>query len=424
MSDAPASTDPATARRRRWPWALAAVALLLAFSYWATRPARVSTVVLSRVEAALGLEITAAGASEYRLRNEPTLVLRDVVVRQPGAETPLLRADRILLSLPWSTLRAAGAELVVRRVELDAPQFDLAAYQAWQATRPPAPPRLPTLTDGLQVSDGRIEGGSWSIDGVDIDVPSFHPDRAVAGKISGRYRTARLAVPFTLQAALTRPARCAGLGLSGGIEVQADTWRLPMAATASGRLHDGADGLGLDGLRYAADARYVGGEVDEAFALGIAGRLRYLERRLSLDPLGVAVKGQALVPELEAGGRLSLDDALALQLDGTLARWPATWPALPEPLASSDSPLPIALRYRGAPDLSGDTELQLERDGARFDGGFRLPDVLAWLEVRDTDTPLPPLRGRLEARRLEIAGAQMHGVVVEFEDEPSPADIQ
>ena len=197
-----------------------------------------------------------------------------------------------------------------------------------------------------------------------------------------------------------------------------------MAATASGRLHEGTDGLGLDGLRYAADARYVGGEVDEAFALGIAGRLRYREGRLTLDPLGVGVDGHTLVPELEAGGRLSLDDALAMQLEGTLARWPATWPALPEPLASSDSPLPIALRYRGAPDLSGDTELQLERDGARFDGGFRLPDVLAWLEVRDTDTPLPPLRGRLEARRLEIAGAQMHGVVVEFEDEPSPADIQ
>ena len=50
--------------------------------------------------------------------------------------------------------------------------------------------------------------------------------------------------------------------------------------------------------------------------------------------------------------------------------------------------------------------------------------VLTWLEVRNTDSPLPPLRGRLEARRLEIAGAQMHGVVVEFEDEPSPADIQ
>ena len=98
--------------------------------------------------------------------------------------------------------------------------------------------------------------------------------------------------------------------------------------------------------------------------------------------------------------------------------------ALPEPLASSDSPLPIALRYRDAPDLSGDAGLRLERDGARFDGSFRLPDVLAWLEVRETDTPLPPLRGRLEARRIEIAGAQLHGVVVEFEDEPSPADIQ
>ena len=33
------------------------------------------------------------------------------------------------------------------------------------------------------------------------------------------------------------------------------------------------------------------------------------------------------------------------------------------------------------------------------------------------DSPLPPLDGRLEAARIEIGGARLEGVVVEFEDD-------
>ena len=418
MGDADRSSPPVSPRRR-WPLVVAvALALLLAASYWASRPSQVTGAVLAWVERSLGLQITAADSSEYRLGDHPTLVLRDVDVRQPGAADPLLRARRIELSLPWSTLRSGGDALVVRRLELDAPQLDLAAWQAWQATRPPAPPRLATFTDGLRVSDGRLIGGSWSVEGIDVEVPAFHPDRPVAGTLAGRYRTARMAVPFSLHAALTRPARGAGLGLAGNIEVQAGTWRLPMQVTARGRLHQGDDGVGLDALRYAADARYVGGEFQEAFALGLGGRLRYRDKRLTLAPLGVALEGQASIPALQAGGRLALDDTLALVLDGTLAQWPQAWPALPEPLASSGSSLPFVLQYGGAPDLSGDIALRLAYDGTRFDGAFRLPEVLAWMEVRDTGTPLPPLRGRLSSPRLEIAGAQLHGVEIDFDDTP------
>ena len=94
------------------------------------------------------------------------LLLRDVVARQPGAAEPLLRARRIYLSLPWSTIRARGGDLTVQRIELDAPQLDLAALQRWLATRPPSvETRLPTLTDGLRIIDGRVFNGdaqgSW-----------------------------------------------------------------------------------------------------------------------------------------------------------------------------------------------------------------------------------------------------------------------
>ena len=137
-----------------------------------------------------------------------------------------------------------------------------------------------------------------------------------------------------------------------------------------------------------------------------------------MSPLGVALDGGGrLLPDLHAGGRLALDDALALWLDGALARWPQAWPALPAPLGSSDAPLRFALRYAGAPDLSGTTGLSLARDGTAFDGRFRIPDVLAWLERPAGDTPLPPLRGHLSSPQLEIGGAQLLGVEIEFEDD-------
>ena len=63
------------------------------------QPERFTRTVLDRAGQALGLEITASGIGEYRLRGTPQMIVRDVVVREPGAPTPLLRAERALLSL-------------------------------------------------------------------------------------------------------------------------------------------------------------------------------------------------------------------------------------------------------------------------------------------------------------------------------------
>ena len=108
--------------------AVVLLALLLVLRF-ALQPERATRFLLSRVGATLGLEITASGAAEYHLRGTPTLVIRDVVAREPGAAVPLLTADRILLSLPWSTIRARGAVLAARRLELDAPVLQIDALQ-------------------------------------------------------------------------------------------------------------------------------------------------------------------------------------------------------------------------------------------------------------------------------------------------------
>ena len=73
------------------------------------------------------------------------------------------------------------------------------------------------------------------------------------------------------------------------------------------------------------------------------------------------LRATGLVPTLAAGGRIALDDALQLTLDGHIARWPAAWPALPAPLAGSDAPMPFALRYAGPAGFDAPLALRIER---------------------------------------------------------------
>lgn len=398
-----------------------ALAVLLSLR-WVSRPDQVARLSLGRLGQALGLEITASGTSQYRLRGAPMLVVRDLVVRQPGAAAPLLTAQRAYLSLPWSTIRARGADLTITRIELDAPQLDLAALQAWQDTRPPSEARVPTLTDGLQVLRGRVIGPGWSIEALDLQLPSLHPQRPVAAHLAGRYvrgDEGRIRVPFDLHAALTAPESAAGLGAVGALAVETPDWRLPMQARLSGRVYRGDAGFRLEHFEFGARARYLGGEAELPFAFGLAGDLGYRDGRLALEPLALDLRGQGLVPRLDARGRFALADAMALQLGGTLARWPEAWPSLPPPLGQSAAPVPFELGYRGDSDLSGTTFLHLQREATRFDGRFHLPEVLEWMDAMTMGTPLPPLDGRLNTPRLEIAGAVLEGVEVELDNGPA-----
>ncbi|MDQ3268784.1 MAG: AsmA family protein [Pseudomonadota bacterium] len=407
-------------RRRAIVWiALAALLLMIPLSLrWLGQPERVAGVILDELGDSLGLEITAGGDSGYRLRGTPQLVVRDVDVRQPGADTPLLRAERVLLSLPWSTIRARGAELSAQRLEIDAPQLDLQALERWRETRPPAAePRVPTLQNGLRIVRGRVIASGWTLEGLELALPSLAPAEPVTAAASGRLQAGTTAVPFDLRIALTRPAFDAGLGAAGTASIVTPGWRLPMRLKLGGRLHEGEDGWGLDRFKLGAHARHVDGDTQTQFVYGLAGRLRYRDGRLAIAPLGLVVRGQDSIPTLDSQGAFAWQQDVALDLDGTMPGWPDAWPAVPPPIGQSDSALPFALRYRGPLNLSGDTALQLRRDATRFDARFRLPDVLVWIDAAASGTPLPPIDGRLTTPRLEIAGATLHGVDIQFDDE-------
>jgi hypothetical protein len=116
-----------TRRRKIALLVLAAVVLFGALMLrWLLDPAFLVPRMLKLAGNSLGLEITAKGENDYRLRGTPELVVRNVIAREPGSDAPVLRADRVFISLPWSTLRARGSDLTAQRLELDAPVLDAA----------------------------------------------------------------------------------------------------------------------------------------------------------------------------------------------------------------------------------------------------------------------------------------------------------
>ena len=403
-------------RARRWFIAVMALILVAALlAYWGSRPQRVAGLVMSQLGPALGLEITATGVSEYALRGGPRLVLRNVVARTPGATRDVLRANRIDVAVPWSTVRSRGAELAFTHVELDAPVIDLGALQSWLAARPAGESRMPTLSNGLRVRDGRVVGDGWSVEALSLDIPRVLPKQPVDARISGHVASAGTTVTFALTLAMTAPANNATATITGTVKsAQADR-RVASHIRASGPLHLDDGELTIAPLRFSTSARYTQGRTNLPFAFALNGPLRMQGTTFALSPAGVALRGSDVIPNLDARAAFAYSKRAALHLEGTLATWPDTWPALPAPIGQSTSHLPFALDYNGPPDFSHTTRLQLTRDDTHFDGRFRVPDVLAWIDAPPA-SPLPPLSGRVRTPRVEIAGAILEGVDVRLED--------
>jgi hypothetical protein len=395
--------------------ALLVLALLAAVLAWLMQPPRAVGFLLDTAGRGLGLEIR-AGRADYRLRGTPQLVLREVVAQRPGETVPLLRADRVFVSLPWSTIRARGNDLTVQRLELDAPELDLPALQRWLDTRPPSETRIPTLRDGLRIRRGRVDNRDWRLEGVDVVLPSLSPSAPVDARVRGRYLDPSTQVPFDLGIALTRPANDAGLAIVGGLAVEGEGWRLPARVRLSGPLHAVGAALRISPARIGISARYVSTDSDLPFVLGAHGPLLFDKAVWSLDPATLVLRGSGPIPDATARGALALGRRLVLRVAGEIAAWPPAWPALPPPLSASASPLPFALDYAGRADASEVASLQVRREDTTLDARFRLPAVLAWLDAGATGSPLPPLQGTLRTPRVEMAGTQLEGVEIEFDD--------
>ena len=412
-------------RKRRLALIAGGIAILLLVVALSLRvalqPERVTRLILDRTGRALGLEITASGIGEYRLRGTPMLVVRDVVAREPGVATPLLRAQRIYLSVPWSTLRARGADLTVKRVELDAPVLDLPALQHWLSTRPPGENRIPTLTGGLRVTRGTLDTGNWSIDDIGIELPKLAPQQPVNARVRGRYLDPPRRITFDVAIALSQPAKSAGLAIIGPVSVHSDDWTLPARIKLSGPLRISDDHWRLVPARLTMYARYQSASNEIPFALGVFGPLQFHNATWTWAPAGLALRGKDRVPNLDARGALALGRELVVELDGNMPAWPDAWPTLPSPLSASRSRLAFQWLYRGKADLSAVAALRLQRDATRFDGRLRVFDVGKWINAKSPASPLPPLDGILTTPKMDIAGAHLEGIEIMFDDPAVPA---
>lgn len=411
--------------KRRSAIALIVVVLLLLATAlalrWAMRPQTLGPHMLALAGRELGLEIS-AGKFDYRLRGAPQLVARAVSARVPGAEAPLLEAERVFISVPWSTLRARGTDLTVSRIELDAPRLRLQPFLQWWSQRPPGDGRLPTLVEGLLIERGHVDAEGWSLHGLTVDVPHFASDARVRGAVRGSWQAASFEVPFAVRVSMTRPLIGSGLGIAGTATLRADGWQLGNHFALSTRpdaAPSGAPGFKLQRLRLSSASRYESPVTTQRFALGLAAEGAFADGAISLAPAALALRGQGLVPDLDGLGHLVWSDALVVDLAGDIRQWPAAWPALPPPVGDVDGPLPFRLHHAGPPGLSEPVQLEIARGEAHFEGSVRVPEIPAWLEAIDSGTPLPPLQGRLRTPRINVGDASLHGVEVIFEDEPA-----
>lgn len=417
---------PRSPMLRRWLRMAALVAALVLglglLSGWLLQPQRAGRLLLSLAGDALALDLH-AGRIDYRLRGTPRLVLGDVTAQRPGDATALLRAKRVFVALPWRTLRSRGAELTVQRIELDAPVLDLPALQRWLAARPPSEKtRIPVLTDGLHVRDGRIDNDDWRIDGLAIDLPALHPQRPLRAHVRGRYIDAPLSIPADLAITVAHPQRLlddmpTGVAGVGTLTLAGADWRVPAQVYLAGPLRLGKDSALIKPAKVGIAARYRSGSTSAPFRLGLHGPMAFNNATWRFVPATVVLDGDDLMPDAHARGSVLLGRRLRLHLDGALADWPQSWPALPPPLSASTSPLPFTLDYNGALAFSDAASLSLRRDATALDARFRLPEVLAWLDAGGDGSPLPPLTGTLSTPEVVIAGATLEGVEVELGEE-------
>ncbi len=422
---ATAATRPAP-RRRRWPWVLGVLAVLgLGGWWWVARqlePDRLAATVLARAGDALGLELTIDGTPEYALRPEPRLLLPNLVARMPGAATPLLAARRVEVSLPWSTLTGDTGEIVITRVELDAPVLDLAALDAWLASRPPAdePFVLPTLTNGIDIADGRVLGDGWSIEGLALSLPELRPDAPAAATFSATWKRADAQLQASGKIAADRAGLVTPLRIEAKGEYTAATQQLPFAATLAGNLDAAGDTIALSAMALQADGRLRSEGSDAPWKLAANGDLALADGDVALQALTLTLDGDGPLPDLHAEGSLAWGDATTLALAGELTQWPATWPALPPPLVAADAPLAFRVAYSGSDDLAAPLTLDVERDATTLHSVLVVPEVLAWLDADDAGL-LPPLRGELATPQLQVGAFVLEDVRIRVVDDAPAA---
>jgi AsmA protein len=189
----------------RWI-ALAILAVLLALAvalavhiHNLLQPERFTTLLENDLAAA-GLKLSLQAPAEPTLFPRPGVQLEGFSLANAGSNRPVLRAAGATIVVPWRAL--LHGEVAIERVDVDAPHVDLDELEALLARLPRrvGPPRLPTITTGIHMSQGMLSrDGSPLLFDFSVETGALAPGQlfrldAAARSAAGRRFTALLAM--------------------------------------------------------------------------------------------------------------------------------------------------------------------------------------------------------------------------------------
>lgn len=195
---------PSPRRRRRWPYALLALALLggaaaLALRHY-TRPAALNALLVAQARGLFGAELSIGADARYGFVPKLRVAWPQPTLRAPGAAAPFLSADTLEAVLPWRTLWSGHYD--IERLELTRPVLDLDALSAWLATLPPSQAAAPDVRFALRIDDGQIrQGGQPLARGVNLRFASAGDLAAWLAQWRARPEAAPLLPPLAGSAA-------------------------------------------------------------------------------------------------------------------------------------------------------------------------------------------------------------------------------
>lgn len=166
--------DRETGSRRRWPWILLAALLLLVLAAvtalrWFADPARLTARLIGIAQDRAEIKITLEGNASFRYWPGLRLHLPALEVRGVDAELPMLSAQAMDVTLPWSILR--DDELAIEHIELLEPTIHIDRVQQWLAQRTDPGAGMPSFRMHLRIRNAALyRQGEALFQGMDADI--------------------------------------------------------------------------------------------------------------------------------------------------------------------------------------------------------------------------------------------------------------
>lgn len=145
------------------------------------------TALLENDLAAVGLKLNMQAPAEPTLFPRPGVKLQGFSLTNVGSQTPVLQAAGATIVVPWRTL--LRGDVAIERIDIDTPRLDIDQLESLLARLPrhAGPPRLPTVTAGIQMNGGILtRNGSPLLFDVAVATGALAPGQTFQLDVSAR----------------------------------------------------------------------------------------------------------------------------------------------------------------------------------------------------------------------------------------------